>query len=82
MGHGCYTNISLWVWSPPAIMSTHKIVVSVNPIAYLLIQWNYTKKHEIPTVTIIALNTVDNYKIKCMGSNVKKLMFNSGDTYV
>lgn len=63
-------------------MSTPKIVVSVNLIAYLLIQWHYTKKHEISTVTIIALNTMDTYKMECMGLNVKKLMFNSGDTYV
>lgn len=63
-------------------MSTHKIVVSINPIAYFLIQWNYIKKYEIPTGTIIALNTVGNYKMECMGLNVKKLMFNSRDIYV
>lgn len=63
-------------------MSTHKIVVCVNSIAYLFIQLNYTKKHEIPTVTIIALNTVNTSKMKCMGLKVKKLLFNSGGTYV
>lgn len=47
-------------------MSTHKIVVSVNPIAFLLIQWNYTEKHEMPVVAITALSTMDMYKMECM----------------